>query len=255
MLATLPMYLRPETRDAHDAFWALTRDALRDHGHAAPDGLDHGVAHHTTWTRPDLLLGQICNLPYRRHAHSHTFRVGTCDFGLPDTPPGHYFSHFVVRAYDPRAAPEDFATARLAVNEPHSHSGWGAVWTYAQAHGFAFRNAVLSGGHAASARAIAQGHADIAAIDAVSWQLITRYDTSARDLRIIGRTAASPGQTLITARTNDPAPLRAALDAALIALPQRHRETFLLRRLIDLPDAAYHDMSLPKAPPLVAQRA
>lgn len=250
MLATLPMYLRPETRAAHDALWALIRDALRDHRHAAPDALDHTTPHTATWTRPGLLLGQICNLPYRAHAHGHTHRVGTCDYGLPGTAPGHYFSHFVVRQDDPRDRPAAFAQARLAVNEVDSHSGWGAAWAYARSHGFAFRNAVLTGAHSASARAVADGHADIAAVDAISWQLIQRYDTSARHLRIIARTDASPGQTLITARTNDPAPLRAAVLQALAALPMAHQDTLLLRAITALPDAAYFDLPLPDPAPI-----
>ena len=250
MLATLPMYLRAETRVAHDAVWALTRDALRDHGHPAPDALDHVTCHTTTWARPDLILGQICNLPYRAHAHANTHRIGTCDYGLPDTLAGYYYSHLVVRADDPRDTPAAFAHARLAINEADSHSGWGAAWTYAHAHKFAFTNAVITGAHSASARAIADGHADIAAIDAISWRMIEAYDSTAPRLRIIARTPASPGQTLITARTNDPAPIRAALTQALTALPPAHQDTLMLRALTDLPDAAYHDMPLPDAPPI-----
>lgn len=249
MLATLPMYLRSQTRAAHDALWGLTRASLRDHGHRAPDTLDHTTPHAQTWTRPDLILGQICNLPYRSHVHAVTARVGTCDYGLPDTPPGHYFSFFIVRADDPRDTPTAFATARLAVNEADSHSGWGAAWTYAQAHGFAFTRAVLTGAHSASAKALVDGRADIACIDAVSWQLITRHDDTARHLRPIARTATSPGQTLITAQSNDPAPLRAALSQALTALSTDHKTALLLRGLADLPDTDYA-FALPPPPPV-----
>ena len=86
-------------------------------------------------------------------------------------------------------------------------------------------------------------------MDAVSWQLIQRHDTSARHLRIIARTASSPGQTLITASRNDPTPLRQALTDALIALPNAHAETLMLRAIVSLPDAAYHDLPLPNPPP------
>ncbi|ABD54052.1 phosphate/phosphite/phosphonate ABC transporter substrate-binding protein [Jannaschia sp. CCS1] len=261
MLATLPMYLRDETRAAHDALWSLTRDALRDagyrdqDGHPAPNALDHATPHTATWTRPDLLLGQVCNLPYRTHVHAVTARVGTCDYGLPDTPPGHYFSYFVIRKDDPRDTPAAFATARLAVNEPDSHSGWGAAWTYARQNGFTFTRAVLTGSHSASARALADGRADIACIDAISWQMIRRYDTSARHLRLIARTDTSPGQTLITARRNDPAPIRAAVTQALTALPAAHKDTLLLRGLADLPDADYHALAPPDPAPIAQNSA
>lgn len=248
------MYLRAETRAAHDAFWALIRDALRDHGTLAPAALDRTLPHDQTWSRNDLILGQICNLPYRIVPHQ-AHRIGICDYALPGTPLGHYYSHFVVRADDPRDTPAAFAHARLAINEALSHSGWGSAWTYARDNGFTFENTVETGAHSASAAAIVAGTADIAAIDAISWQLIQRYDDTARHLRIIARTATSPGQTLITARANDPAPIRSALSQALSALPTTHQDTLLLRALVDLPDSAYTTMIVPDAPPNLHFRA
>lgn len=252
MIASLPMYLRPETRPAHAAFWALTRDALRDHGCAAPDALSHDAPIHATWGRADLVLGQICNLPYNLHFHDTVQRIGASDYALPNAEPGQYYSLFVVRADDTRSTPAAFKDAKIAINEADSHSGWGAPWGYAHAHGFTWTRAVETGSHAKSAAAIAAGHADIAAIDAVSWRLIQRYDTCAQRLRVIGRTAASPGQTLITARANDPAPIRRAVTQALVALPQTHSQTLLLRAIVPLEDAAYDTVARPNMPPFQA---
>lgn len=249
MIAALPMYLRAETRAAHDALWALIRDSLRDHGQTAPDALDHTTAHQATWGRADLILGQICNLPYRTGIAANVHRIGTCDYGLRDALPGQYYSHFVVRADDPRDTPAAFATARLAINEADSHSGWGAPWLYARDSGFTFQTTIETGAHSASAQAIATGQADIAAIDAISWQLIQRYDSTTRHLRIIGRTATSPGQTLITAVRNDPTLLRAAIVQAIAALSQGHAETLMLRAIVSLPDTAYTSLAFPDAPP------
>jgi len=65
VIASFPMYLRPENRAAHDAYWSVLRPALADRGIAAPASLDHSAPVHATWRRPDLVLGQICNYPYR----------------------------------------------------------------------------------------------------------------------------------------------------------------------------------------------
>jgi ABC-type phosphate/phosphonate transport system substrate-binding protein len=250
MISSLPMYLRAETRPAHDGLWALIRDALRDHGVLAPEALSHDAPIRATWARTDLILGQICNLPYNLHARQTTHRIGTCDYGLPGAPSGHYYSLFVVRADDPRPTPAAFATARLAINEADSHSGWGAPWGYARDNNFAWQHVVETGAHAHSAAAIARGEADIAAIDAVSWRLIQRYDACAQSLRVIGRTATSPGQTLITHRQNDPAPIRTAVAQALTALPQSHAQTLMLRAIVALPDTDYDGVARPILPPL-----
>ena len=58
MIATLPMYDRPETRAANDRFW----DLIRSHLDEAPEELSRDDFH---WLHPDLLLSQTCSLPYR----------------------------------------------------------------------------------------------------------------------------------------------------------------------------------------------
>ena len=257
MIASLPMYLRPETMTATEALWSLARDALRDHGLQAPDALDHGAPIHATWGRPDLVLGQICVLPFRAEFVGRVTLIGAGDYGLPDAGPGQYYSVFVVRAADPRAVPGDFATARLAVNEAGSQSGWASAFEFAQAHGFRFTRAILTGGHRASTLAVAEGRADIAAVDAVTWALIERHDAHAhaRDLRIIGRSAALPGLSFITAGSRDPAPYRAALGAAITALPAAHADTLMLRAVVPLPEAAYTALPQPDPPPIEADAA
>lgn len=249
------MYLREETRPATEAFWALTRDALRDHGISAPDTLTQDAPLHATWGRPDLVLGQICNLPYRADFHGRVTLIAAADYGLPDAPAGHYYSVFVTRASDPRTSLADFANARLAFNDPGSHSGWGAPWMVSQAQGFNWTRAVETGGHRASAKAIAEGEADIAAIDAVSWALIQRYDADASDLHVIGRTASSPGLTFIAALGADTAAYRAALSQALTAMPDGDQDTIMLRALVPLAGAEYTRLPLPPAPPLPSQQA
>jgi len=64
MLATLPMYDWPEVWAENDTLWAAMRDALRAEGIDAPDALDRRVGYEESWTRSDLVLGEVCGLPY-----------------------------------------------------------------------------------------------------------------------------------------------------------------------------------------------
>ena len=67
-------------------------------------------------------------------------------------------------------------------------------------------------------------------------------------MRAIARTEPAPALPWITAATRDPAPIRAALAAALAALPPADRDTLGITGLVDIPAAAYRALPLP-APP------
>lgn len=150
------MYLRPETRAAHDRFWAALQTALLDHGVSAPSRLSDPVDLPKVWLRDDLCFSQTCSLPLRTRLRDQVTLIATPDYGLSGAPAGHYYSVFVARADDPRDAPAAFADAPFAFNEPSSHSGWCAPWQFAERDGFAFSNTVQTGGHRASARAVAR---------------------------------------------------------------------------------------------------
>lgn len=248
MIASLPMYDRPENAAAHDALWAGIRDALRARGRRAPDALDRRLGLWEGWEHPSLVLGQACGLPYRTRLHGRVELIATIDYGLPDTPPGHYRSLFVVRAEDGRDAPDAFRGTRFAYNGGDSHSGWAAPQLWAAARGFAFTPALATGTHRESARAVAEGRADIAAIDAITWRAIARWDSDlAAALRVIDRTDAAPGLPLIAARGADRAPLREALAAALDGLAEGDRATLGIAGLADIPAEAY--CAVPTPPP------
>lgn len=238
MIASLPMYDRAETAPANDRLWALIRDELGE----GPDALTRpkgDLLEH--WLSPDLLLSQTCGLPYRKHLHGRVQLVGTPDYALPGCPPGYYRSIIVVRAEDKRRRMTKFRGAVFAVNGLNSQSGFAAIEHEANLMGFSFLdNHIVSGGHAASAVAVAEGMADIAALDEVTWALIQRYQpaTAAR-LRVLDRTPKSPGLPLITALGRDPAPLRAAFARAVNRLSPPDRATLLLDGIADIPAEDY----------------
>lgn len=196
MIAALPMYDHPAARDGNDALWSLLRDALRQCGAPAPDHLTREPDYVAGWQSPDLVLGQTCGLPYRLWLHGEVTLLGAFDYGLADTPRGYYHSVFVVRTADARQTTEAFGDAPLAYNAAHSQSGWAAAW----AEGLGQGSTLLTGGHAASALAVRDGQADIAAIDAVTWRFLERDQPDlAQALRVIGRSRPVPGLPLITA--------------------------------------------------------
>jgi ABC-type phosphate/phosphonate transport system substrate-binding protein len=219
--ASLPMYDWPEVRPATDRLWAALRDALRAEGLPAPDALtrDHPLSE--VWRDPSLALSMACGLPLVRGQAGAATVLGAFDFALPETPPGHYHSVVVVRADDGRQDLAAFGAATLAINDLDSQSGYGTILHHAAPlarHGRFFARAFATGSHAASVGAVADGTADIAAIDAVSWRLARRFHPDAARLRILMPTDPTPGLALITAPHADPAPARRAIAAALAAL-------------------------------------
>ena len=176
MIASLGMYDRPETAAANDALWSLIRQGLRARGISAPDALTRGEgAYAEAWAAADLVLSQTCGLPFRAGLHERVTLIGTPDYGVEGCPPGHYRSVLVVRANDPRNTEADFQTARLSINDPMSQSGWAAVAEHFAGLGLAVPAVMVTGGHRASADSVAEGRADLAAIDAVTWALLTRH--------------------------------------------------------------------------------
>ena len=241
-VAVLPMYDRPELRSATDRLWAAIRDRLRAAGLAAPDALDRTIPLMEAWTSPALVLGQTCGLPFATRLAGRVALVGAPDYGLEGCPPGHYASAIVVRADDPRHDLAAFRGATAAVNELGSQSGHGALVHAAAPHardGRFFGALRMTGSHAGSIAAVAEGAADLAAIDAVTWRLARRHDRAAAALRVLAQTEPTPCLPFITAMTNDPATVAAACTEGIAALDGDARETLGLRGFVKLAEEDY----------------
>jgi ABC-type phosphate/phosphonate transport system substrate-binding protein len=247
MIASLPMYAHPSNRAAHNDLWALIRDALRQRGIQAPDGLDHDIDHKQGWAHDDLVLGQICNLPYRKFFRDRVTLIGATDYGLNGCPAGHYRSAIVVRADAPASDPRAFAEQRFVCNDTLSHSGYGAAQHWASAHGFTFGVSAQTDSHHASINAVASGQADIAAIDMQSWRIECGVNQATAMLKIIDYTATSPGQSFITRKGEDPEPYLAAVNAAIAQLSDDAAAVLGLKAVVRLPASAY-EMPFPPDP-------
>ncbi len=235
MIANLSMYARPETHQATCDFWNLIRKNLQTVGVAAPSELSQEVDLMRVWQDPNLLLSQTCGMPYRNALHGKVQLVGTPIYDLEDCPDGYYFSVIVVRKDDSRTALQEFAQATFAFNEAQSQSGFAAALTHAAQRGVTFHNKVQSHSHANSAEMIANGQAEIAALDAVTWKLIKRYDAFAADLRVLARTTpCTPALPFITSRSQNAKVIFKAIQQAIQDLPPEQRDIMCLQGLVKI---------------------
>lgn len=244
MIAALPMYDQPSQREANDAFWAQIRTTL---GYG-PERLTRGGDLWAQWTAPDLVLSQTCGLPFRARLHERVALVGTPDYGLEGCPPGYYNSVIAVRSGSGLTAPEELAGKTMAYNEALSQSGWAAPSAFLEAHGVPPGALVQSGAHQASAEMVAESAADFAALDARAWQIFQEHTELGDKLTVIARTEPTPALPYITAKGGDTEAIRAAMQAALEALPKRHRQRLGLRSILHIPAADYLALPIP-APP------
>jgi ABC-type phosphate/phosphonate transport system substrate-binding protein len=240
MFASLPMYERNETRGAHDAFWGLLRDAVLRRGIEAPAALARdGGDLMKDWLRPDLLMSQTCGYPFRTVLWERVCLIGTPDYGVVDCPPGYYRSIFICRADDRRRSLVEFDGAALAYNDEGSQSGYVGPLVHAREMGIRLNPSHRTGAHRLSALAVASGKAEIAAIDAVTWSILQRWEPGLDLVRQLDTTAPTPGLPYITARKELASVLFETVGEAIASLSEPHKGMLLLRGLVWIPAETY----------------
>lgn len=253
MIASLPMYDRPELRAETDRYWALIREELSARGIDAPESLRRGDAVlMPQWESPDLILSQTCGFPYRARLHGRVELVGTPDFGNAGCAPGYYRSVLIARADDPRGVFEAFDGARIAYNDGLSQSGWAAPINHAAARGIRLLPGVETGSHRASFVAVAEGRAELAAIDALTWALISEFE-DVSGVKVVGATEPTPALPYVTAKGRDAGAIFAAVAAAIARLDARDRDRLHLRGIVAIPAEAYLAVPIPPAPDRIGQ--
>lgn len=222
-VASLPMYDFPELRAETDCLWAALREACRARGIDAPDALERGRDLQEVWTDPGLVLSQTCGMPYRLGLHREVTLIGAPDYGVEGCPPGFYNSALVVGSDDARESVADFVGATVVFNQRDSQSGYAAMLSVIPGEDH-FATWLETGGHVFSIRAVADGRAAIAAIDAVTWRLAQRYVPEAIALRVLTATDPTPGLPYITAKKHDAGVMAEAVEVAFAALDASARE-------------------------------
>ena len=198
-----------------------------------PDDLDY----HKLWLHPALLFAQTCWGPMELGLSSHVQVVGQPSYDAYEGGQGElYSSALVMRTGE---GPEVRSPAdgmpllpldlirgkRFTFNGTDSMSGIIGLTRDLQAAGESldiFSSRSASGGHRPSIVAVAEGRADVAAIDCESWALAQRFEPAARKVAIVGWTARRKGLPFITAATTPEKTVR-AMREALAGLAEQPR--------------------------------
>ncbi|MEM9138539.1 MAG: PhnD/SsuA/transferrin family substrate-binding protein [Pseudomonadota bacterium] len=208
MIAALQMYAWPEVRTAAEAYWAEVVRAMAASGVEAPATLSWPDDLAAAWRAPGLLLGQTCGLPYVHGRCADAVIVARPDYGVEGATGGAYRSALIAR-HDGGDDLADFRGKRAALNELTSQSGCNALAGTLLRAGLAdhdaqpfFGSILFSGAHRRSAEMVADGEADLAAIDAVAWALFQRLDPGRADcLKVVAWSDEAPALPFITGRT------------------------------------------------------
>ncbi|MGF7148095.1 ABC-type phosphate/phosphonate transport system substrate-binding protein [Sphingomonas zeicaulis] len=207
--ASLGMYDPPWLHAANDRLWALIAARLADAGIAdVPTTLDRATDLDDLWRSPALLLAQTCGYPLMTELRETVQIVATPRYRVPGAEGAWHRAAIVVRAGDPANRLSDLRGRRAGVNGLNSNTGMNlfraALAPFAREGRF-FDTVCLTGGHAASIEALVAGTIDVAAIDAVTLELLSRHDPGiAPAIRILAWTAAVPGLPLVTAAATPP---------------------------------------------------
>ena len=245
------MYDWPEIRAETDALWTAVRTAAAQRGLDLPGTLERRRHPRELWTDPALVLGQTCGLPFVTRLRGKVRLLATPCYGAAGCDGPLYSSMIVVAGNSSHRRLEDLRGARAAYNAAHSQSGYAAlraaVAPIAEGRPF-FAGTIETGTHRASLRALAEGRADICAVDAVCWALAARHDPAVTgSLRVIGQTPMTPGLPFICASSQtdeEVAAIREALaEAILEGLDPAARAALMLDGLVVLPERDYDAIS------------
>jgi len=177
-----------------------------------PDELDY----HQLWLNPALLFAQTCWGPMELGLAENVQVVAQPSYDAFEGGQGGLYSSALVMRVDGGSAvpspahgkaviPLDLIRSkRFAFNSLDSMSGIIGLTRDLEAMGESldiFASRLPSGGHRSSIVAVAEGKADVAAIDCESWALAQRFEPAAQGVKVVGWTARRKGLPYITART------------------------------------------------------
>jgi ABC-type phosphate/phosphonate transport system substrate-binding protein len=242
------MYDAGDLQAANDALWQAIAARLRAGGLTdVPAALSRDRTTDGLWQDPGLLLAQSCGYPLLTSLLGKVRLVATPRYRAAGCSGASYGSVIVVRATDRSRDLLDLRGRRCAANQPHSNTGMNllraAVAALADGRPF-FAGICWSGSHRNSLAMVADGTADLAAIDVVTLAHLQRIEPElTAQVRILDRTPITPGLPFITAGDADDRTL-ALLRTALfeVASDPAHgaiRDTLLLDGFEILDEAAY----------------
>jgi len=220
LLAILPMYDFPWTAAANDALWASISARLVEAGVRAPPRLTRDGDLAALWRHPGLVLGQTCGYPYVTALKETVTLIAAPEYSFAGCEGASHRSLLIRRATDSRIALSEFRGAIAALNAHDSNTGMNLFRAMSApiAGGRTFFSAiVVTGSHEASAATVAEGGADLASIDCVTFALLRRGRPELIErVAIVAESPLSPSLPFI-ASVRLSAPTIAAVRKALLA--------------------------------------
>jgi ABC-type phosphate/phosphonate transport system substrate-binding protein len=245
-IAALPMYDLPELQGATDALWDALRGRLQAHGiDNVPAVLTRGRDHDWIWNAPNLLLAQARSYSFVTRLSADVRLVATPAYSAEGCSGPFHRAVILVRKGFPAEGLADLRGTRLAINAPDSNTGMNllrAELSLVVRDSRIFAETVATGSHADSAAAVAEGQADAASIDCITWALLQRVRPALTEaLSVLAWTSRSPGRPLITSRTTS----LATVDALRLALDGVAADPALEPVRRDLCLEGFHPLSEP----------
>ncbi|WP_454857389.1 phosphate/phosphite/phosphonate ABC transporter substrate-binding protein [Rhizobium binxianense] len=223
-LVSIAMYVTPRPlAEATAELWSFLRRHLSDAGLSdLPEKPDQTMAHDEAWLRPELLLSQTCGYPFVRKLRGKVRLVATPVYSHPGCDGPFMRSFVVVRKDSSFGSLEDLRGTTAAINNPDSNSGsnlFRAAVAPLACNGRFFGRTIETGSHNGSIAAVAEGRADSAAVDCITYANILRFDPGhVSHVRVLAETPKGPGLPFITsgnAPDDRVVLLRSALEAAV----------------------------------------
>lgn len=247
-LAGLPMYDFAELRTATDTFWQAIHKALVERGvQSVPHVLTRPDDLPRFWSDPSLLLGQTCGYPFMTGLCGHARYVATPRYKTRFSSGAQHKSLIITHRNSGIRTLADAYGKRCAINMSDSNTGMNLLrLEVAKLHPrkpfFSRVHETLA--HRSSMIAVANGDADIASIDCVTFALVETIDSAlTRDIDIIADTETTPALPFITSGQTDNETFHALRDAlaVVIADPQNTAllESLMIEGVEVLPTHAY----------------
>jgi len=203
---------------------------------------------HEIYTAESSLIAQTCGFPYLKHWRDSHIPVCVPVFDIEGCEDQRYRSWFIKRKSSQRQDLEAFRNMRVAINGLESNSGMNVLRFAAcrlSNQGRFFSEVKVTGAHYQSMFAVANGDADIAAIDAVSFYFACqKYPDLLAQIDVFAQSATTVGLPFIQKRG---ARVSAeSITRALNTAVDRYRENtpnpLRLRRFQGVGESAYLPM-------------
>ncbi|MCH2547989.1 MAG: PhnD/SsuA/transferrin family substrate-binding protein [Alphaproteobacteria bacterium] len=201
-----PMYVLPQMQADMRSLWIMVKTRLTMDGvENLPDEPEFSDPLAQGHVPQDLLMLQYCGYPYvTQWQESKQLTPFAClHYDAPHCEGKLHRSVIVVAEQSKIKKLSKLKNSRVAINGYDSNTGMNllrhTIAPIAKSTQF-FSQVTVTGAHAASAQAVADGSADVAAIDCVTFAYLSDYDAAlTAQLRVIATTETSPALPLFVA--------------------------------------------------------